>query len=433
MSEPPPSAPNATPPSPPPAPPPQPPPAPKAPAAELRLRPERPGVTKISSKVLMTVGGVALLTVAGLGVWALHASHKVAARPQVNTDSRNLAEGLGTLPKDYAALPKGTPQLGPPLPGDLGRPILAAQARGAADVTAAAPPAAQPTSADAQAAAAAQQRQQAVTAARASQLFVTTPSAQTIAQTIASAEKAETAQTSVAGVSGAATADDKTPVDPIRSQNLQDRKQAFLGAGVDQPPESASHVIKPTSPYVLQAGAVIAAALVTGIRSDLPGEVSAQVTEPVYDSPTGRFLLIPQGARLLGQYDSQVAFAQSRVQLVWTRLILPNGRSVSLDRQVGADTQGFSGLQDGVDNHWGGVIKAALLSTVLSVGAEAGTSDSENNLAQALRAGAANSFSQAGQQIVARGLNVQPTLTIRPGFPVRVIVNRDLILEPYAG
>lgn len=424
MSEPPPAAPEPQPaqPSPPPSPP------PRAPASELRLRQERPSVTKISSKVLIAVSSMAGLTVAGLGVWALHASQKVAVKPQVNTDSRNLAEGLGTLPKDYAGMAKGAPQLGPPLPGDLGRPILAAQAKGMTDAATVSPPAPAPNG-DTPASAVAQQKQQAVATARASQLFVTAPTP----QAIASLEKPDAAMTPVAGAAATAGVDDKTPVDPTRSQNMQDRKLAFLGAGPQQPPENANRLIPPASPYVVQAGAVIAAALVTGIRSDLPGEVSAQVTAPVYDSPTGRFLLIPQGARLLGQYDSQVAFAQSRVQLVWTRLILPNGQSVVLDRQVGADTQGLSGLQDGVDNHWGGVVKAALLSTLLSVGAEAGTSDSENNLAQALRAGAANSFSQAGQQIVSRGLNVQPTLTIRPGFPVRVIVNRDLILQPYIG
>jgi len=119
------------------------------------------------------------------------------------------------------------------------------------------------------------------------------------------------------------------------------------------------------------------------------------------------------------------------LQLVWTRLILPNGKSIVLERQPGADAEGYAGLEDEVDNHWGMLFKAALLSTVLSVGAEAGTSDSENNLAQAIRMGASNSISQTGQQIVERNLNVQPTLTIRPGFPVRVLVDRDLMLAPY--
>ena len=160
------------------------------------------------------------------------------------------------------------------------------------------------------------------------------------------------------------------------------------------------------------------------------------MTEAVFDSPTGRVKLVPQGARLLGIYDSQVAFGQSRVLLVWTRLIMPNGRSIVLERQQGADSGGYSGLEDEIDNHWKELLGAAALSTLLGVGSELGSgADNGNNTAilQALRLGAANSLNQTGQQIVRRNLNIQPTLTIRPGFPVRVIVNRDLVLEPYRG
>ena len=141
-------------------------------------------------------------------------------------------------------------------------------------------------------------------------------------------------------------------------------------------------------------------------------------------------------AETIMDLDSQVAFGQSRVLLVWTRLIMPNGRSIVLERQQGADGGGYSGLEDEVDNHLAELFKAALLSTVLSVGSELGAgADNGNNTAilQALRLGAANSLNQTGQQIVRRNLNIQPTLTIRPGFPVRVIVNRDLVLEPYRG
>ena len=138
-----------------------------------------------------------------------------------------------------------------------------------------------------------------------------------------------------------------------------------------------------------------------------------------------------QGAKLIGQYDSSVAFGQSRILLVWTRVIMPDGASIVLERQPGADTEGYAGLEDEVDNHWGMLFKAALLSTLLSVGAEAGTSQDENNLVQAIRSGASNSISQTSSQIVQRQLNIQPTLTVRPGFPVRVIVTRDLVLAPY--
>ena len=138
---------------------------------------------------------------------------------------------------------------------------------------------------------------------------------------------------------------------------------------------------------------------------------------------------------MIGVYDSQVAFGQSRVLLVWTRLIMPNGRSIVLERQQGADAAGYSGIEDEVDNHWGALFKAALLSTLLGVSAELGSNSTStgnnSDIIQALRRGSSQSLNQTGQQAVGRNLNIQPTLTIRPGFPVRVIVNRDLILEPY--
>ncbi len=183
---------------------------------------------------------------------------------------------------------------------------------------------------------------------------------------------------------------------------------------------------------MLQAGAVIPAALITGLRSDLPGQVTAQVTEDVYDSPTGQILLIPQGARLIGQYDAQIAFGQSRALLVWNRLIMPNGRSIVLERQPGADARrlcrsGGRGRQplghavqgrdplDAPERRLGGRHER----------------QRERLAREAIRQGTSQSFNQTGQQVVGRSLNVQPTITIRPGFPVRVMVTHDLVLEPY--
>ncbi|MGH6681126.1 MAG: TrbI/VirB10 family protein, partial [Bradyrhizobium sp.] len=214
----------------------------------------------------------------------------------------------------------------------------------------------------------------------------------------------------------------------------QDHKLAFLNGSVDRRTTSSDRIQPPASPYVLQAGSVIPASLISGLRSDLPGEVTAQVTEDVYDTPTGKILLIPQGARLLGQYDAQVAFGQTRALLVWTRLIMPNGTSIVLDRLPATDTQGYAGLEDQVDNHWGMVFKAAILSTILSVGSEAGISANNNgSLAVAIQQGMSQSVNQAGERVVSRSLNIQPTITIRPGFPVRVLVTRDLVLKPYRG
>jgi type IV secretion system protein VirB10 len=326
-----------------------------------------------------------------------------------STDHHNLPDGIEALPKDYTGVSRQTvPQLGPPLPGDLGRPILAAQGQ---------PPT---TGGDPEQ----QRRDQESEAARISHLFASTNGREVRppAATAAGGERFMPPNATSSSDDGSA-------------QNAQDRKPAFVNASVDRRTVSPDRVARPASPYIVQAGTVIPGALITGIRSDLPGQVTAQVTENLYDTPTGRFLLVPQGAKLIGSYDSQISFGQSRVLLVWTRLIMPNGRSIVLERQPGADSAGYAGLEDQVDNHWGELFKAAALSTVLAVGTELGAgSDANSNdsaIIQALRHGASDSLNQTGQQVVRRSLNIQPTLTVRPGFPVRVIVNRDLILAPY--
>lgn len=209
-------------------------------------------------------------------------------------------------------------------------------------------------------------------------------------------------------------------------------KRAFMAQASNQRTVSVERLTTPASPNVVQAGSVVPAALITGIRSDLPGQITAQVTANVYDSPTGRFLLIPQGARLIGEYDSEVAAGQTRVLLAWDRLIMPDGRSIVLERQPGADGAGLAGLQDRVNQHWGNLLKAAAISTLLGVGAELGA-DSDDDLTRALQRGSQDTISQTGQQIVRRQLNVRPTLTIRPGHPLRVILTRDLVLEPIGG
>ena len=156
--------------------------------------------------------------------------------------------------------------------------------------------------------------------------------------------------------------------------------------------------------------------------------MTAQVTQNVYDSVTGRRLLIGQGARLIGDYQADVGFGQRRVLLAWNRLILPDGRSIVLERQPAADPAGYAGLEDSVDYHWGGVVKAALVSTLLGIGGELGAGG-ESDLVRALRRGGQDSVDRAGEQVVSRELDVRPTLTIRPGYPVRVLVTRDIVLE----
>lgn len=375
-------------------------------AQPLRLGAERPKITRLSRKVLAGGSALILLLISGAVLWALQSNrpHNPAPDELYSTDHHSVADGLTTLPRDYSGLPHDVPRVGSPLPGDLGHPIVTAESQSA------------PIGIDAE-----QQRaNQEVEAARTSKVFAST-TAPVASMHAASQETAtKTAPSS----------------DETFAQNGQDSKLLFVNAPVDRRITAPDQLSRPASPFVIQSGTVIPAALITGVRSDLPGQITAQVTETVYDSPTGRVRLVPQGARLIGIYDSQVSFGQSRVLLVWTRLIMPNGRSIVLERQQGADAGGYSGLEDEVDNHWAELFKAAMLSTILGVGAELGSgadTGSNTDIIQALRLSAANSLNQTGQHVVRRNLNIQPTLTIRPGFPVRVIVNRDLVLEPYRG
>jgi type IV secretion system protein VirB10 len=215
---------------------------------------------------------------------------------------------------------------------------------------------------------------------------------------------------------------------PVTATEAVRSAPAFLERPADRRTSALQQVAAAPTDAVLQAGSVIPAALITGVRSDQPGLVTAQVTQNVYDSLTGRILLIPQGARLIGDYASDVGFGERRVLLAWNRLILPDGRSLVLERQPATDPSGYAGLEDGVDYHWGGVFKAALVSTLLGIGGELG-SGGDSDLLRAVRRGGQDSVNQAGEQVVSRELAIRPTLTIRPGYPVRVLVTRDIILD----
>lgn len=387
------------------------------PAHSMRLRAEAPRVTRLSRRVLAGLGLVVSIGIGGALVYALQT--RDGGRPTeelYSTDNRATAGGLAALPRDYTG-----PVLGPPLPGDLGRPILNAQNQGQSVPL---PGMATPNPG---LSAEEQRRLQEVEAARTARLFASTET-RAAAPTAASPEAPPTANVALPQTDLVSPGLSPQPATP----SAQDRQLAFLNATPDKRTVSPDRVAAPASPNILQAGSVIPAAMITGIRSDLPGQITAQVTENVYDSPTGHILLVPQGTRIVGQYDNNVGFGQRRVLLVWSRLIFPNGRSIVLERQPGADPEGYAGLEDGVDYHWGELFKTAALSTILSIGAETGSSGQESDIVRALRNGASDSINQTGQQIVQRQLNIAPTLTIRPGFPVRVIVTHDLVLEPYS-
>lgn len=186
------------------------------------------------------------------------------------------------------------------------------------------------------------------------------------------------------------------------------------------------------SPYQLNMGTVIPGTLITGINSDLPGMVTAQVSQNVYDSVSGRYLLIPQGTRIIGTYDSHTTYAQTRALVVWQRLILPNGRNIALDNMQGIDQEGYSGLHDKVNSHFGRVIWSALIGGAMTAGVATATdvADSDSYRANA-GADAADNISSAVDSVVQKNLNIQPTIIIRPGYEFNIFVSRDLILEPY--
>ena len=391
-------------------------------AVALRAQP-RP-VTRLNRRTLAMLTGGLSVAVLGATIWSLQ-PHRRGAGEQTelyNVDRVSKSEGLDGLPSDYSKLPK-VPELGPPLPGDLGPAIVKSQQPMAPTY---APPGHDPEDA---------QRKEAEAAAASSVFFRSgTPgkgAAPGTAQVAATGSASGLAGFDPLAAGPASTA--AQPADPTAVQNRQDQKEAFL-KGRSTETRNSGNLQMPSSPYQVMAGTVIAGALVTGIKSDLPGDVIATVTEPVYDTATGKFLLIPQGSRILGKYNSQVSYGQSRVQVVWNRVILPDTSSLKLDNLAGTDPAGYAGLEDGVDWHWDRVFAGAALTTLLGVGAELAAPENRqdgNRIVIAGRDSAQDSINQVGQEMTRRNMNIQPTLTERPGLSVRIIVNRDLVLRPY--
>lgn len=396
-------------------------------AVALRAQP-RP-VTRLNRRTLTILVGGLSVAVLGATIWSLQPQRRGTNEQTelYNVDRVSKSEGLDALPADYSklpALPPDVPELGPPLPGDLGPAIVNSQQ----PVTPGyAPPGHDPEDA---------LRKEADAAAASSVFFRSGGQGQavaTVAQATPGAPGGASALAAFDPLAAGPASVAAQPADPTAVQNRQDQKEAFLKAGSTETCNS-SNLALPASPYQVMAGAVIAGALVTGIKSDLPGDVIATVTEPVFDTATGKFLLIPQGSRILGRYNSQVSYGQSRVQVVWHRIILPDTSSLTLDNLVGTDPAGYSGLEDDVDWHWDRIFAGAVLTTLLGVGAELAAPENRqdgNRIVIAGRDSAQDSINQVGQEITRRNMNIQPTLTERPGLPVRIIVNRDLVLRPY--
>lgn len=366
-----------------------------------------------------------IIAIAALGSISLMAVAWIALKPRVfsavadrqelsEPSNRPSADALNGLPATYGDAPK----LGPPLPGDLGRPILESQRRMATETG---------TSSDLSGQQAAKERERQLAELKAARESGVLVQGRTAASTPTVAEAAGTPTPTPTPMPAASPA-----LDPDRDPNAQGRKAQFVGA-LDRSDDVNPHKLTAApSPYLLSAGSVISASLITGLRSDLPGLVTAQVTSQVFDSPTGRILLIPQGARLIGSYDSVVAFGQKRALIVWQRIMLPDGSSMRIDNVPATDASGYAGLQDKVDFHTWALLKGVVLATLLSVGSEM-TVTGESDLVQAIRESTQQNVSRAGDQLTSRNLNIQPTITIRPGATVRLVVHKDLILAPWRG
>ncbi|MCP3407632.1 TrbI/VirB10 family protein [Bradyrhizobium sp. CCGB01] len=405
---------------------------------ELRARP-RP-IRRLNRRALMIGCATLALFIAGATIIALRPprAFKSADRPEIyNTDRKQTAEGLSKLPKSYENLAPTTPRLGPPSPGDIGRAFAESEKKAGV-----ASDGGFRTSPEDDAERAERIRQTRIAQqAKESGLFVRLSEKQEKRKQVNTAEipaaapanfRPSTAETAPSAADLAKAAQGMLDRSSEIIPSSQARKLAFVGAKADTDTTNA-HALKPVpSTYAVMAGSIIPASLVTGLNSDLPGTIIGQVTERVFDSVTGEHLLIPQGTRLVGKYDSIVAFGQKRALVVWTRLILPNGNSIVIENLPATDVAGYAGLEDEVDFHTWQLLKGVALATLIGVGTQLSIGSDESDLVKALRESAQQTTNRAGQRLVERELDVQPTITVRPGWPLRVIVSKDLVLKQYS-
>ena len=379
----------------------------------IRTRPERAIRFKRGVIIgLVAASAVSMTTIAWVALKP-HVFQMVANSTELSEPSAKATnDALSGLPTSYG----GVRKLGPPLPGDLGRPILEHQRAMATEGTGNETTAAQTEATERE------RRLAELKAARESGVLV---------QNGNRAGSTEVA-VPVAMPTPEAGEPSKTALDPARDPNGQAHKVEFVRSN-DHSSGVNPHALMPTpSPYTLSAGSVIAASLITGLNSDLPGLVTAQVTQNAYDSATGRILLVPQGARLIGSYDSVVAFGQKRALVVWQRIVLPDGSSLAIDNVPSTDPSGYAGLADKVDFHTWTLLKGVALSTVLGVGTEL-TVTGGSDLVQAIRQSTQQNVARAGDQLTSRNLDIQPTIVVRPGAPIRLVVHKDLIFAPWRG
>ncbi|WP_240335845.1 TrbI/VirB10 family protein [Pseudomonas syringae] len=195
----------------------------------------------------------------------------------------------------------------------------------------------------------------------------------------------------------------------------------------------------PRTPFELRAGFVVPATLISGINSDLPGQIMAQVAQDVYDTPTGKHLLIPQGSRLVGSYSSDVAYGQARVLVAWQRIVFPDGKAMDIGAMPGADSAGYAGFHDQVNNHYVRLFGSAFLMSGVTAGItysqrqnQATNTYGAPSASSALSEALGQQLGQVTAQLIAKNLSISPTLEIRPGYRFNVVVTKDMTFsKPY--
>lgn len=403
-------------------------------AEGLRLRGRIRPVTRINRKVLAAgavLAGLGLFAALSAGLRPPGPGPEAAAGETYMTGAGRTPDGLSRLPASYDSA--DIPRLGAPLAGDLGGTFVAEERAWGLEPDWDVPPAEDFRPSPAEEAVRARRLAEAKLADEAAKagLFFSLTRDAGAASAAPSPGPGADLLALAARAAGAPASPGSTGPAPEPGPGSAEGSSVFArrgaGAGTLNPHEIADM----PSPYQVMAGSLIAAALLTGVHSDLPGTVTAQVTRPVHDSVTGAHLLIPQGARLIGRYQSDISFGQARALVVWDRIVFPDGASLQISEPA-SDPSGAAGLAGRTDNHWDRALAAGGLATLLGIGAGLGDGD-DNDTLRAVRRGFQDSVSQTGERIVERSLGVQPTIRIEPGTPVRVLVTRDLVLRPYRG
>ena len=232
----------------------------------------------------------------------------------------------------------------------------------------------------------------------------------------------------------------QAPRDLEDDPNKQQHKEQFLRNMEETPDRNFVNSTRraSVSRYEIKAGWIIPAAMEHGINSDLPGKLSARVTQNVWDTATGRHLMVPQGSMLIGTYDSQVAFGQDGLLVVWRRIVFPDGSSIDLEGMGGVDESGYSGFRDQVNNHYGRIFGYGLLTSLFSAAFQISQQNNQTPVgtvptpAQTIGTSVAQQMTQLGIEIARKNLQVQPTIKIRPGYKFNVRVEKDLLFSrPY--